>query len=70
MVTNFRAYIIQPLITMMTKMNRTSAFFEGNSEAQVVRPPLRHEEWRHIMLYLLTKINEVMPYMQQFLDEL
>ena len=28
-----------PLVTMMATMNRTSAFFEGNSEAQVVRPP-------------------------------
>ena len=27
-----------PLVTMLAKMNRTSAFFEGNSEAQVHRP--------------------------------
>jgi hypothetical protein len=28
-----------PPLTMMAKMNRILAFFEGNSEAQVVRPP-------------------------------
>jgi hypothetical protein len=27
-----------PLITMMAAMNRTSAYFEANSEAQVARP--------------------------------
>jgi hypothetical protein len=30
---------------------------------------LRHEEWRHIMLYLLTNLDELTPYMEQFLDE-
>jgi hypothetical protein len=39
MVTNCRACIIYPLITMMAAMNQTSAYFEANSEAQVVRPP-------------------------------
>jgi hypothetical protein len=28
-----------PLVTMMVAMNQTSAYFEVNSEAQVVRPP-------------------------------
>ena len=28
-----------PLVTMLVKMNRTSAFSEGNSKAQVHRPP-------------------------------
>ena len=28
-----------PLVTMLAKMNQTSAFFEGNSEAQVHRSP-------------------------------
>jgi hypothetical protein len=27
---------------------------------------LRHEEWRHIMLYVLTNLEEVMPYIEQF----
>jgi hypothetical protein len=30
---------------------------------------LRHEEWRHIMLYVLTNLEEVTPYMEQFLHE-
>jgi hypothetical protein len=30
---------------------------------------LRHEEWCHIMLYLLTNLDEVTSYMQQFFDE-
>jgi hypothetical protein len=38
MVTNIRACIIYPLVTMIAKMNRTSSFFEGNSKVQVVRP--------------------------------
>ena len=25
---------------------------------------LNHEEWRHIMLYVLTNLDEVAPYMQ------
>jgi hypothetical protein len=28
-----------PLVTMMAAMNRTSAYFEANSEAQVAQPP-------------------------------
>jgi len=35
---NFLAFIIHPLVTMLAKMNRTSSFSEGNSEAQVHRP--------------------------------
>ena len=38
MLTIFLACIIHPLVTMPTKMNRALAFFEGNSEVQVVRP--------------------------------
>jgi hypothetical protein len=30
---------------------------------------LRHEEWRHIMLYVFTNLEEVTPYMQQFFHE-
>ena len=30
---------------------------------------LTHEEWRHIMLYVLTNLEEVTPYMEQFLHE-
>jgi hypothetical protein len=30
---------------------------------------LRHEEWHHIMLYVLTNLEEVTPYMEQFLHE-
>jgi hypothetical protein len=30
---------------------------------------LRHEEWRHIMLYVLTNLEEVTPYTEQFLNE-
>jgi hypothetical protein len=30
---------------------------------------LRHEEWCHIMLYVLTNLEEVTPYMEQFLNE-
>jgi hypothetical protein len=30
---------------------------------------LTHEEWRHIMLYVLTNLDEVTPYMEQFLHE-
>jgi hypothetical protein len=26
---------------------------------------LTHEEWRHIMLYVLTNLEEVTPYMEQ-----
>jgi hypothetical protein len=52
-----------PLVTMLAKMNRTSAFSEGNSEAQVHRPKtLTHEEWRCIMLYVLNNLDEVAPY--------
>jgi hypothetical protein len=57
-----------PPVTIMAAMNRTSAYFEANSEAQVVRT-LRHEKWRHIMLYVLTNLEEVTPYMEQFLHE-
>jgi hypothetical protein len=39
MVTNCRACIIHPLITIMASMNRTSTYFEANSEAQVARRP-------------------------------
>jgi hypothetical protein len=39
MVTNYRVCIIHPLVTMMAAMIRTSAYFEANSEAQVVRSP-------------------------------
>jgi hypothetical protein len=39
MVTNCRACIIHPLITMIATMNRTLAYFEANLEAQVARPP-------------------------------
>ena len=72
MVTNCRACIIHPLVIMMAKMNRTSTFFKVNSETQVgsTTKTLRHEEWHHIMLYLLTNLDEVIPYIQQFLDEL
>ena len=35
-VTTFPACIIHPLAIMLAKMNRTSAFSEGNSEVQVV----------------------------------
>ena len=62
--TEFLAFIIHPLVTMLAKMNQTSAFSEGNSEAQVHRPPktLNHEEWHHIMLYVLTNLVEVQPF--------
>jgi hypothetical protein len=30
---------------------------------------LRHEEWRHIMLYVLTNFEELTPHMEQFLHE-
>jgi hypothetical protein len=30
---------------------------------------LTHEEWRHIMLYVLTNLEEVTPYMEQLLHE-
>jgi hypothetical protein len=30
---------------------------------------LTHEEWRHIMLYVLTNLEEVTPYMEQFVHE-
>jgi hypothetical protein len=30
---------------------------------------LRQEEWRYIMLYVLTNLEEVTPYMEQFLHE-
>jgi hypothetical protein len=41
MVTTFPAYIIHPLATILAKINRTSAFFEGSSEVQVIGNP-RH----------------------------
>jgi hypothetical protein len=30
---------------------------------------LTYEEWRHIMLYVLTNLQEVTPYMEQFFHE-
>jgi hypothetical protein len=30
---------------------------------------LTHEEWRHIMLYVLTNLEKVTPYMEQFFHE-
>jgi hypothetical protein len=30
---------------------------------------LTHEEWRHIILYVLINLEEVMPYMEQFVHE-
>jgi hypothetical protein len=30
---------------------------------------LTHEEWCHILLYVLTNLEEVTPYMEQFLHE-
>jgi hypothetical protein len=30
---------------------------------------LRHQEWRQIMLYVLTNLDEVVPYMEQFFHE-
>jgi hypothetical protein len=45
MVTTFLACIIHPLVTILAKMNRTSAFSEGNSKVQVMRPQ-DLETWR------------------------
>jgi hypothetical protein len=40
----------------------------GSSSGSTTKT-MRHEEWCHIMLYLLTNLDELMPYMEQFLDE-
>jgi hypothetical protein len=70
MVTNSWACIMHPLVSMMTKINRSSTFSEGNLEVQVVQPPRPWDiKRRPIMLYLLTNLDEVTPYMQQFFDE-
>jgi hypothetical protein len=55
---------------MMAKMNRTIEFFGklGGASGSTAKT-LRHEEWRHIMLYLLTNLDEVTLYMEQILDE-
>ena len=51
---------------MLAKMNRTSAFSEGNlrSASDAIYKTMKHEEWRTIMLYVLTNLSEVEPYMR------
>ena len=60
MVTIFSACIIHPLVTMLAIMNRVSASSEDNLDARY--KTLNHEEWRRIMLYVLTNLSEVEPY--------
>jgi len=66
MLTTFLACIIHPLVTMLAKMNRTSAFSECNlrSASDAIYKTMKHEEWRTIMLYVLTNLSEVEPYMR------
>jgi len=66
MLTTFLACIIHPLVTMLAKMNRTSAFSEGNlrSASDAIHKTMKHEEWHTIMLYVLTNLSEVEPYMR------
>jgi hypothetical protein len=56
---------------MMATMNLTLAYFEAKLESASgsTTKTLTHEEWRHIMLYVLTNLEEVTPYMEQFLHE-
>jgi hypothetical protein len=55
---------------MMAAMNQTQ-HFRGQLESASgsTTKTLRHEEWCHIMLYVLTNLEEVTPYMEQFLHE-
>ena len=63
MVTIFPVCIIHPLVTMLAIMNRVSASSEDNLSASDARyKTLNHEEWRRIMLYVLTNLSEVEPY--------
>ena len=47
------------------------SIFRGQlgSASGLTTKTLTHEEWRHIMLYVLTNLEEVTPYMEQFLHE-
>ena len=42
------------------------SFFRGQLGSVSASTPktLNHEEWHHIMLYVLTNLDEVVPYMQ------
>ena len=42
------------------------SLFRGQLESTSASTPktLNHEEWRHIMLYVLTNLDKVAPYMQ------
>jgi hypothetical protein len=71
MVTNSLVCIIHPLVTMMAKNESNLSIFRvqlGSASGSTTKT-LRHEVWHHIMLYLLTNLEEVMPYMEQFLYE-
>jgi hypothetical protein len=40
----------------------------GSASGSITKT-LRYKEWRHIMLYVLNNLEEVTPYMEQFLHE-
>jgi hypothetical protein len=56
---------------MMAKNELNLSIFRGQirSASGSTTKTLRHEEWHHIMVYLLTNLDEVTPYTEQFLDE-
>jgi hypothetical protein len=63
------------MVTKLPSMHNPSpGYDDGKNESNLsirgsTTKTLRHEEWCHTMLYLLTNHDEVMPYMHQFLDE-
>ena len=64
MVTNYQAY--------NDDGNESNlSIFQGQlrSASGSTTMTLTHEEWRHIMLYVWTNLEEVRPYMEQFLHE-
>jgi hypothetical protein len=68
--------------TLVLSNQEMSKYNDGNNESNLsifrgqlgsasgsTTKTLTHEEWRHIMLYVLTNLEEVTPYMEQFLHE-
>ena len=66
MVKPFQACIIHPLVTMKAKNETNLSLFKGQlgSASGATPKALVNEELRTIMMYVLTNLVEVEPYIQ------
>jgi hypothetical protein len=70
MVTNCRACIIHPRYNDGGNESNLGIFRgQLESASDLTTKTLRHEGWCHIMIYVFTNLEEVTPYMEQFLHE-